>query len=1112
MKYIFTFLSILILSISGYSQNTIWGTAAKGGKYNCGYLYRTDSIGDHVVIVHHFNHTIDGNVPGPVMQASNGKLYGMTFTGGQGVVMFSGPTGADSTQGGTFYEYDPVLDSLKILRYFNSTDSQYPSGFHGPSTMRILEATPGNLWCIFNVTKPYGPVSSPLPRYILSYAVATNSMTTVGMLPSWTTTMYPGDTFNTYYSGELYKAANGFIYGTTAGYSSCATTTDANNGSIIRIHPLTYAFLYIRPFPCTYVNGWLPESNLAEVGGKFYSTTRWGGPALSLPTNFGYGVIYEYDPAGNTYTKKYDFQGGSLGAYAVGYQVKANNGKLYGTTFFGTPYTNFPSGTGVLYEYDAVANTYAKKKDFTNSYYLNDIGANGYLWLKAHSGKLYGTTQTGLFEYDVTLDQIRPAGRFNAFNQYPTALIEICRKPAYKLNAATNYTMCAGSFFSYDLHCDNAAIVWKQNGTAVPTQTTSLLSFNHLTVSDAGTWVCEMTNDCGTTISPTLTLVINPSGAGVFTSTLVPAGTNNICPNSTITLSGNNGGIWNTGATSSSLSVSTPGGYQVVNTNTCGITFSNIITIDTIPSPYKPIITFTTTPGLIYLNPTICPGDSILLTGNTNGIWNTGETSNSIYVKDTLKHYVVANNGCKSMTSDTAKASYYQAVLPPVINAAGALQICSGDSVLLTTQNFIQITWYNIINNNMSIIGGGTTVYAKQTGDYYVKYSTTCGPVYSQTIHINADTLALDTAIVSASGPLVFCQGGGVTLQSNNSNCVWSTGETTQTITASYSGQYYVTNHNSCSSVTSAMVDVTVTPAPVVNYTEPANPICLTTPAFTLAPASPGGGMYSGTGVTGNTFDPALAGSGTHTVSYSFFDNTTGCTGVATQSIYVDYDPTIMVAGSSSLCAGSTAVLVQLSGNGTWNTGLTGPVLTTTIAGNYYVTQTNICGNAVSSNTIQITSIPLPMQPLITQIGNYLLASSATTFQWYLNGSMIPGATSQTYTPTQNGDYTVLISDPNGCYNTSVIYPFLVTGMQPAIPDSDEIRLFPNPNTGSFRIILPKQDCKVIITNSIGQIVQEKTLSCELEHDFQLNQSGVYFVEISTPKASFIKKMVVYNK
>jgi hypothetical protein len=62
--------------------------------------------------------------------------------------------------------------------------------------------------------------------------------------------------------------------------------------------------------------------------------------------------------------------------------------------------------------------------------------------------------------------------------------------------------------------------------------------------------------------------------------------------------------------------------------------------------------------------------------------------------------------------------------------------------------------------------------------------------------------------------------------------------------------------------------------------------VCQSDPAFALTTGTPPGGTYSGTGVTGNTFDPALAGLGTHAITYS--DGEGNCTGQATDSISVE--------------------------------------------------------------------------------------------------------------------------------------------------------------------------------------------------------------------------------
>jgi bacillolysin len=62
---------------------------------------------------------------------------------------------------------------------------------------------------------------------------------------------------------------------------------------------------------------------------------------------------------------------------------------------------------------------------------------------------------------------------------------------------------------------------------------------------------------------------------------------------------------------------------------------------------------------------------------------------------------------------------------------------------------------------------------------------------------------------------------------------------------------------------------------------------CVNDAAFTLAGGNPIGGIYSGTGVSGSTFDPAVAGIGAHTLTYTYTD-TTGCTGTIPQTFYVD--------------------------------------------------------------------------------------------------------------------------------------------------------------------------------------------------------------------------------
>ena len=1254
-------LLFLFLSSSLYSQKTIWGTVENGGLYDNGYLYRTDSIGNSLTIVHHFNGTDDGKFPGAVMQASNGKLYGLTSQGGHGVVfLMNHPNlGPLYTMGGTLYEYDPVIDSFRVLIHFNSTDPQYPTGFDSPSPMKLLEVSPGNLWCVFNIRENHNSVIQALPRYIMSYQVNPGLLAPVVMVPSWASTGYPTTQY-THLTGGLYKAANGMVYGPTAGYATCATTAAISVGSFISIDPLSHAFSWVSPLACSGTSGNLMQGQLENVSGKLYSYTYWGGAYTVYPAN-GYGTIYEYDPVSNLNVKKYDFQGGINGQWPLGRQLLANNGKLYGTTQGGTPVQNFPNGSGMIYEFDPATGAYAKKADFVHGYTIADMGSQGSIWMKSSgNGKLYGTTQKGLFEYNTLNNQIRIAARFNAplANALAHELTEVCRMPAYKPLAVSSYSLCAGTGFTLNLNCGNAtSVVWKHNGNAEPSYISPVLAMSQVALSDGGTWVCELTNACGTTTAQAISLTVNPSGTGVSTSTISPAGHLHICPGSSLTLSGNVNGNWNTGSTAPSLVVSAPGAYQVTNTNACGHTFSNSVLVDTIPTPIVPVVTFSTSGSYLgpILSQSVCPGDSALLLGNyPGGMWSSGETTASIYVKDLNPRYITVNNGCLTVLSATAQLSFF-AVQVPSVTAIGSLTICAGDSIRLVASGGgnTGYNWYHDNGFSNSYVGYGNYYEAKQTGNYYIRQNPYCGPVYSQTIHVDASGTALGPAIITPLGSTVICQGSSVVLQSNYASCTWNTGATTQTILATGAGPYSVTNHNSCSSVSSAPLTLSVTPAPAVSFLQAPNTLCFTSGTVTLSPGSPSGGYYSGPGVSGATFDPVLAGAGAHTISYSVYDAATGCTGQALQNIQVEGNPVVSVAGPTLVCQGINAVLYQDTPVGIWNTGASGLILATLQTGSYYVTRLNACGVSVTSNTVQIahkpapainvsgisslcsgytaslsasggtsytwtpggtsqhitvspssttvytvlstgsngcygygyhtlTVNPLPLisvpgaticrgashilqasgavtytwsnaqngssitvsptvssvyqvtgtdqnlcvntagatvtvnapppAPLISLNGQVLQSTPANSYQWYLNGSPLPGATSSTCSVTQNGNYTVEITDANGCTALSAAFPVVDTALDKNAPDAG-ISIFPNPGSGHFILRLPLHEIiQIRICNLLGQTILTDSSRGLPEHTMQIAESGVYLIELIWNGRSHVQKLVVQTE
>jgi hypothetical protein len=63
--------------------------------------------------------------------------------------------------------------------------------------------------------------------------------------------------------------------------------------------------------------------------------------------------------------------------------------------------------------------------------------------------------------------------------------------------------------------------------------------------------------------------------------------------------------------------------------------------------------------------------------------------------------------------------------------------------------------------------------------------------------------------------------------------------------------------------------------------------LCVSDGAYTLVQGSPAGGTYSGTGVTGNQFNPATTGIGSTTVTYNY-TNGNNCSGSAQTTVVVD--------------------------------------------------------------------------------------------------------------------------------------------------------------------------------------------------------------------------------
>ncbi len=156
-----------------------------------------------------------------------------------------------------------------------------------------------------------------------------------------------------------------------------------------------------------------------------------------------------------------------------------------------------------------------------------------------------------------------------------------------------------------------------------------------------------------------------------------------------------------------------------------------------------------------------------------------------------------------------------------------------------------------------------------------------------------------------------------------------------------------------------------------------------------------------------------------------------------------------------------------------------------------------------------------PAIPTITQNVSVLTSSAATTYQWYLNGVQILGATNQNYTPSVSGIYLVRVTDVNGCvfsYSANYNYTF-TTSVMSNFTNENSFNVFPNPTTGMVTIepgFTENQDYFVTVLDATGKNILTAKNSKTL--DLSMLENGIYFISIVSDEQKTITKKITISK
>ena len=605
-------------------------------------------------------------------------------------------------------------------------------------------------------------------------------------------------------------------------------------------------------------------------------------------------------------------------------------------------------------------------------------------------------------------------------------------------------------------------------------------------VSTTYTVTASNTFGCTSVASATVTVNVLPS--------IIFSGNTTICQgqNATIVATGGNSYVWSTGATTNSITVSSPGVYKVNVTNSLNCMRSDSVTVVVLDNPTVSVSG----------SSLVCEGTTATLTasGAATYLWSTGETGSAILVmpEQTTTYNVIGYdaNGCSTTVSKVVNVE-----ASPQVFISGELSICHGESTTLTSSNAYAYAW--------STGSTANSITVSNHGAYTVTVSSQNGCQSMASVTVVEKPLPVFTLTGNGS----FCENSTEVLSVSGDNAyVWSTGETSNQITISTGGVYTVTGTNDygCSMVSSLYV--AVLPAPELSIVGVAD-LCQGDTTMLVANANDGQFLWS----TGETTPSIVVVPDNSTYSVTV-TNANGCSSVAQHEIVTL--PMYNISLTGTIC----------EHQGYTGQGFDIPVIDS--AGVYtFVRHLQTVSGCDSTLNLLLTVNPKPKMDTIngpqniTQHGNMYYTVNdpqyVSSYEWLISNTHWTitevNYNHATLNVPTNGTGILTARGINSCGYTEITLNLYCNVGIEDYPSNAVVNLYPNPVHQSLFINLENapEVSKVRLYNGSGRLVYQADCNdTHLEIDCTRFANGHYTVQFMNEKGRRVesRKIVVNNK